>query len=120
MSWEPHVINAGVVIFVLTWTAVRALTRFSEVDAVRRPAILLIGLLMVQLSLGFFAFVEKVVLGANAVQPMPAMVIATVSHTAVGALLLATAVVLAIQVWRHVPVLHDERIAARARKAVTA
>jgi hypothetical protein len=31
------------------------------------------------------------------------MVISTVTHVAVGALLLATTVVLTIQVWRHIP-----------------
>jgi hypothetical protein len=38
------------------------------------------------------------------------MIISTVAHVAVGALLLATAVVLAIQVWRHVPVAFEERL----------
>jgi hypothetical protein len=37
-------------------------------------------------------------------------VISTVAHVAVGALLLATAVILAIQVWRHVPVAFEERL----------
>lgn len=120
MGWEPHVINAAVVTFVLTWTSVRALSRFVDVAAIRRPAIALLSLLMVQVALGFFAFIEKVIIGADAVQPMPAQVLATVAHTATGALLLATAVVLAIQTWRHVPVLHDERVSADSRKAATA
>jgi hypothetical protein len=38
------------------------------------------------------------------------MVISTVTHVAVGALLLASAVILAIQVWRHAPVAFEERI----------
>jgi hypothetical protein len=38
------------------------------------------------------------------------MVVSTVAHVAVGALLLATTVVLAIQVWRQVPVAFEERI----------
>jgi len=38
------------------------------------------------------------------------MVISTVIHVAVGALLLATTVVLAIQTWRHVPVAFEERL----------
>jgi hypothetical protein len=38
------------------------------------------------------------------------MVISTVAHVAVGALLLATTVILAIQVWRHVPVAFEERV----------
>jgi heme a synthase len=120
MGWEPHVINAALVTFILTWTSVRALSQFYEVAAIRLPAIALLTLLMVQLSLGFFAFIEKVILGAGAVQPMPAQVLATVAHTATGALLLATAVVLTIQTWRLVPVVHNERVSANTRKAVTA
>jgi hypothetical protein len=38
------------------------------------------------------------------------MVVSTVAHVAVGALLLATTVVLAIQVWRNVPVALAERV----------
>jgi heme a synthase len=120
LSWEPHVVNAGLVTFLLGWTAVRALTRYSGIDGIRRPAITLLGLLFVQLSLGFLAFVEKVIFGGAAVQPLPAMVFSTVAHTAVGALLLATAVVLAIQTWTHIPVLQAERVPAGERKAVTA
>jgi hypothetical protein len=41
------------------------------------------------------------------------MVISTVVHVAVGALLLATTVILAIQVWRHVPVAFEERVPGR-------
>lgn len=120
MGWEPHVINAGVVTVVLVWTVIRALTKFGEVDAIRRPAIMMIGLLIVQISLGFYAFLEKVVEGANAVQPGTATVLSTVAHTSTGALLLATAVVLAIQSWRHVPVVTTEPVPAGTRKAVTA
>ena len=47
------------------------------------------------------------------------MVYATVAHVAVGALLLATTVVLAIQAWRHVAIPTAERIPARAVKPVT-
>jgi hypothetical protein len=48
------------------------------------------------------------------------MVVSTVAHVAVGALLLATAVVLAIQVWRQVPVSFAERTPSRTRKPVAA
>ena len=37
--------------------------------------------------------------------------ISTVTHVAVGALLLASTVVLAIQVWRHAPVAFEEGVA---------
>lgn len=108
MSWWPHVLNAVVVSFVLAWTAVRALTASSQIEAVRRPAILMLSLLIAQLCLGFTAFLTRVAWGRTAVQPELPMVIATVAHVAVGALLLATAVILAIQVWRHVPVAFEE------------
>jgi heme a synthase len=120
MSWWPHVANAVIVTFVLTWTAIRALSQFSKIEAVRRPAILMLWLLITQLCLGFAAFVTRVEWGKDAVQPEQPMVIATVAHTATGALLLATAVVLAIQVWRHVPVSAEERVRGGEQQPVTA
>jgi heme a synthase len=110
MSWWPHVLNAVIVSFVLSWTAVRAISVYSKIEAVRRPAIILLALLIAQLCLGFAAFLTRVAWGRNVVQPELPMVLATVAHVATGALLLATAVVLAIQVWRHVPVALQERV----------
>jgi len=110
MSWWPHVLNAVVVAFVLTWTAVRAISTYSKIEAVRRPAIILLSLLIAQLGLGFAAFLTRVAWGRSAAQPELPMVMATVAHVAVGALLLATAVVLAIQVSRHVPAAFEERL----------
>jgi len=110
LSWWPHVAHAVVVSFVLVWTAVRALSVYSHIEAVRRPAILMLSLVIAQLCLGFTAFLTRVAWGRDAVQPEFPMVISTVAHVAVGALLLATAVILAIQVWRHVPVAFEERL----------
>jgi heme A synthase len=110
LSWWPHVLNAVVVSFVLAWTAVRALALYSNVEGVRRPAIIMLSLLITQLCLGFTAFLTRVAWGRDAVQPELPMVVSTVAHVAVGALLLATTVILAIQVWRHVPVAFEERL----------
>lgn len=110
MSWWPHVLHAVVVSFVLAWTAVRALTAYPNVEAIRRPAITMLSLVIAQLCLGFAAFLTRVQWGRDAVQPELPMVISTVTHVAVGALLLATTVVLAIQTWRHVPVAFEERL----------
>ena len=115
MSWWPHVAHAAVVAFVLTWTAIRALSVYSNIEAIRRSAILLISLLITQLCLGFAAFLTRVAWGRDSVQPELPMVISTVAHVAVGALLLATSVVLAIQVWRHVPVAFEERVPGAER-----
>lgn len=120
LSWWPHLLNAVVVSFVLAWTAVRALTVYSQIEAVRRPAVLMLSLVIAQLCLGFIAFLTRVEWGKDAVQPELPMVISTVAHVAVGALLLATAVILAIQVWRHVPVAIEERIPQVQRDASAA
>jgi hypothetical protein len=120
MSWWPHLVHAGVVTIVVTWTAVRALSLYSKIEAVRRPAVIMLSLLIAQLCLGFGAFLTRVAWGHDAAQPELPMVISTVAHVAVGALLLATAAVLAIQVWRHVPVAFEERVPTGQRKPVAA
>ncbi len=120
LSWWPHVVHAVVVSFVLAWTAIRALTIYSQIEAVRRPAILMLSLVIAQLCLGFTAFLTRVSWGRDAVQPELPMVVATVAHVAVGALLLASTVILSIQVWRHVPVAFEERLPQAQRDASAA
>jgi heme a synthase len=120
LSWWPHVVNAAIVSFVLAWTAIRAISVYSHIEAVNRPAIIMISLLITQLFLGFTAFLTRVAWGVNAVQPELPMVVSTVAHVALGALLLATTVVLAIQVWRHVPVAVEERVSQARRDASVA
>lgn len=120
LSWWPHVVHAGVVVFVLTWTAIRALSIYSRIEAIRRPAIIMLSLVVGQLCLGFLAFLTRVEWGRDAAQPEMPMVISTVTHVAVGALLLATAVVLAVQVWRHVPVAFAEPVPAGERNPAAA
>ena len=68
------------------WTAVRAISVYPKLDAVRRPAIAMLFLMVAQLCLGFLAFITRVMWGTNAQSEMP-MVISTVVHVAVGALL---------------------------------
>jgi cytochrome c oxidase assembly protein subunit 15 len=120
MSWWPHVLHAVVVAIVLSWTAIRALTQYSKIDAVRTPAITMLSLMIAQLCLGFTAFLTRVAWGKDAVQPEMPMILSTVAHVAVGALLLATTVVLAIQVWRHVPVAFEERVTSGERNPIAA
>lgn len=120
MSWPPHVINAGLVAFILGWTAIRAISQYSRIDAIRRPAIAMLALLITQLCLGFAAFLTRVAWGQDAVQPELPMVVSTVAHVAVGALLLAATVVLAVQVWRHAAVSVKQEIPGAEHKAVTA
>jgi heme A synthase len=109
-----------VVAIVISWTAIRALSVHSQIEAVRRPAIMMLGLMVAQLCLGFLAFITRVMWGRDAAQPEMPMVISTVIHVAVGALLLATTVILAIQVWRHVPVAFEERVPGQDQNPVAA
>jgi len=118
MPWWPHVVNAVVVALVLTWTAVRAIAQFPAVDAIRRPAVLLLFLLVIQLCLGFAAFLTRIVWGADAPQPELSMVLATVAHVSVGALLLADVAVLGLQTWRHVPLKQQVRSVPAAATVV--
>ena len=120
LSWWPHVVHAGVVAIVLSWTAIRAISAYPKIDAVRRPAITMLSLMVAQLCLGFLAFITRVMWGRDAAQPEFPMIVSTVVHVAVGALLLATTVILAIQVWRHVPVWFAERVPGREQKPVAA
>ena len=115
----PHLISAAVVTALLVWTSSRVLTNHSLPAAVRRPANALLGLLLVQLCLGLAAYLTRLQWGADAAQPQLAMVVSTVSHVIVGALLLAASVVLAIEVRRHVVAATAEGSEA-LDKAVTA
>ena len=110
MPWWPHVLNAIVVSLLLTWTSTTALLRYGRIEAIRGPAVLLLFLLVIQLLLGFAAFLTRVVLGSDVAQPEGPMVFATVAHVAIGALLLATTVVLSIQAWRYLPVAQERAL----------
>jgi len=117
----PHLIGACVVTVVLCWTIVRILTRYGNVDHLRKPAQLLLSLLLLQLGLGFYAYLTRITWGHDAVQPMQIMVVSTVAHVAGGALVLASAVVLAIQSRRMINIRVTETAAQGAQgKAVIA
>lgn len=121
MSILPHLVNAVLTSGIVVWTTVRVLIRHGQNAELRRPAAIMIALLLVQLGFGFAAYLMRVVWGRNAVQPLPSMVSTTVAHVAIGALLLATSFVLEEQVRRHV---FTEPAAAtdssRMRKAISA
>src|SRR5205823_6772149 len=120
MSILPHLVNAALTCGFVAWTAVRVLSRYGHIAALRRSAAVMIALLLVQLGFGFAAYLTRVVWGKNAMQPLPSMVSTTVAHVAIGALLLATSFVLEEQIRRH---LANESVAAEpseARKAISA
>ena len=97
----PHLVSAVVVTVVLLWTVLRIFSEHSAVPQLLGPARALLVLLFIQLGLGFAAYLTRVEWGKEAPQPVLSMVVATVAHVAVGALVLATSVVLAVQAFRH-------------------
>ena len=99
LTWWPHVANSIVVIAMLAGTTFLARSNYRNVDQIRKPALLILILLVFQVCLGGVAFYTRVVQGHEAVQPQLPMVISTVAHVGVGALLLATTVILTIRLW---------------------
>lgn len=80
-----HRMGALVVAIVISWTVARVLSRFRTEAQLRRPALALFALLMLQLTLGALTIWTQ-----RAVTPMTA-------HVAIGAAVLATSVMLALR-----------------------
>jgi len=97
----PHVVGALIATGMVLWLSVRVLMRQAGHDALRRSTLALLFIAFLQVFLGIAAYMSRLAT-AEAPQPMPVMVGFTVAHVAVGALTLASSVVLAIQVFRNV------------------
>jgi cytochrome c oxidase assembly protein subunit 15 len=97
----PHVIGALLATGMVLWITVRIFMRHADHAALRGSALALLSVTFLQVFLGIAAYMSRVAT-ADAPQPMPVMVGFTVAHVAVGALTMASSVVLAIQVFRHV------------------
>jgi len=97
----PHILNALLVTALVLYVSVRALSKHANIPHLCRSAVWLLVLLIAQLLLGVCAYVVRVIQGVNEAQPTLALVGITVAHMAVGALILALAVVLTIQSYRH-------------------
>lgn len=97
----PHLVLATVVTLLVAWVMTRVFSRFSHERRVVRPALVLLGLLVVQIFLGVGSYVMRLA-ARNAPQPLPPIVAVTTAHVAVGALVLAASLVLTLQVYRLV------------------
>lgn len=117
MHFLPHLVGAGVATVILLWTSLRGILSYPHIRPVRGASIAIVALLVLQLGLGFGAYITRVVWGKDAVQPRASMVATTVAHVAVGALLLAHCFMLAVQAYRN---LSPATEAQASTKAVTA
>ncbi len=96
-----HVAGAFVVTAVVMYSAIVFLLNFRDHQPLRSTAIALLAIVFAQVFAGVAAYMSRVST-ADAPQPMPVMVVFTVAHVALGALTMATSVLMAIQVHRHV------------------
>ena len=97
----PHIVVAMVVTLLVTWMATRIFSRFSTEKRLVRAMGLLLGLVIVQVFLGIGAYMMRLA-SRDAPQPLPPVVNVTTAHVAVGALVLASSVLLALQIFRRV------------------
>ncbi len=102
-----HVAGAFIVTGVVMYSAIVFLMNYREHAPLRTTATALLVITFAQVFLGVAAYMSRVAT-ADAPQPMPVMVIFTVAHVALGALTMATSVLMAIQVHRHVRLAHVE------------
>jgi len=95
----PHIGGAAVVTILIVSMVIILMRRHGEDDYLSRPGKLVLGLLFVQLCLGIGAYVARVN-SASDPQPLEPMISLTVAHLVVGALTLATMVVLALRCYQ--------------------
>ena len=102
LSLKPHVFGAPIALAMVIWTAVVLRRRFPEAPAMGRMRKLLHGIVGLQIVLGVIALWARIQ-SANDPQPMPTVVISTVVHTVVGAILFATSIITVLVCDRLVP-----------------
>ncbi len=90
-----HIAGAIGATILVMWAALSILMQQMDNPKLRRAAMLLLSITFSQVFLGIAAMTARIVY-ADAPQPMPAMVLFTVAHVAVGSLALGAAVALAM------------------------
>ena len=97
----PHILVAGLVTIGVLWLLARILSQFSSQAHLRRAVFLLSGLLVLQVFLGIGSYL-MLISARNAPQPLPLVVAVTTTHVAVGALVLASSLLLTLKIYRYV------------------
>jgi heme a synthase len=97
----PHILVAGLVTVGVLWLLVRVLAQFSSQPRLKRAVFLLSLLLVLQVFLGIGSYL-MLLSARNAPQPLPAVVAVTTTHVAVGALVLASSLLLTLKIYRYV------------------
>jgi cytochrome c oxidase assembly protein subunit 15 len=98
----PHAAGSLVVLATVVWTAVVLRKRFEGSRELTKMRILLHSVFGLQFLLGIGAYWSRIAT-ADAPQPMRAMIVLTVTHTVVGALLFAVSILTILFCYRLVP-----------------
>jgi heme a synthase len=106
---EPHVVGAVFATGLIISTSVAALSRRVADSSLKRPAVLALVLIALQIGLGISAYFARLA-SADDPQPLEPMISLTALHLVIGALTLATLLVLTLRC--HRPVGTDQRVRA--------
>jgi cytochrome c oxidase assembly protein subunit 15 len=98
----PHIAGALLVLGVVIWTAVVLRKRFGQSRELSKARVMLHAIFGTQFLLGFGAYWSRLST-ADAPQPMPVMVLLTVIHTVIGAILFAFSILIVLMCYRLVP-----------------
>ena len=98
---DAHLLFAGLVTIHIFLLLRRILKNYPENPALVRLILLLGGLLAVQLTLGFGAYLTEFTIFGEAVVPVAGVIITT-AHVAIGALMLVISVVLTLDVFHFI------------------
>jgi cytochrome c oxidase assembly protein subunit 15 len=113
----PHAAGSLAVLAMVVWTAVALRKRFESSRELTRMRILLHVVFGLQFLLGIGAYWSRLST-ADAPQPMRVMVVLTVTHTVVGALLFAVSILTILLCYRLVP--RPGEVAVSSQGQVTA
>jgi cytochrome c oxidase assembly protein subunit 15 len=113
----PHAAGSLAVLTTVIWTAVVLRKRFENSPELTKMRILLHSLFGLQFLLGIGAYWSRIST-ADAPQPMRVMVVLTVTHTVVGALLFAVSILTILLCYRLVPRAGEVPVSSQGRVTV--
>jgi heme a synthase len=116
----PHLLGGVAVTICVLWLFEIVFNKYSDVEGLKIPAVLLVEVVVLQFFLGIITYAMKLN-AAGAPQPLPGVVVITTTHVAVGALVVASSLFMTYQAFKYVaPRRAEEPLAAPDARKVTA